>query len=275
MPEINIDLLPYQEEIFFSPAKRLAMVAGTGTGKTFFIPRFLLCRMAQTQGYDWVVSSPTIPMLKRNPIKYIFRFLQECGYQECFRKTNLKSWQYHWNSTDMELIFATGQVHFISAETPERMQGLHIKGIIGDEAGGFPRAWYDTAVQRLAFHSGVLLLTTTWYELNWLDDEIYQKWLNGDKDFHCVCPKSSDNPYYPPEEIERARRDLPDKLFRMMYMAERPGSGVNNLFDGRDIRACFGRVVPDGEAVITFDVSNDGDDSSVILLWKGYKNIEK
>lgn len=202
---IQIDLLPYQKRIIRAKTQVRALIGGTGTGKTYLLPRWLLIEMLKHPGEEWIVSAPTIQMLKRNPIKYIERFFREAKIP------------YELNKTDLTLTTKWGVVYFISAENEERMQGLHPKGIFGDEAGLFPVGWWETAVQRIAYKGGFIGLLTTPYANNWLKEEVWDRFQNGDKDIHIENPKSEDNPFYPKANIERARLRLPSWKFRMLF----------------------------------------------------------
>jgi len=208
---MDFTLIDYQHRVLESSAPYTGIIGGTGTGKTYFAPLWLYTRMVQHPGYEWIVSSPTYNMLMRNPWKYINRQWKE-------RKI-----KFHPNkSGDGGPTIETphGTVYFISAETPDRMQGIHAKGIIGDEAGLYPRLWYETAIQRLSLNSGQMMLITTPYGLNWLKTDCFDPFLSGDKDFYFETPASYQNPKYPLEEIARAKRKLPDWKFRMMYLGQ-------------------------------------------------------
>ena len=202
---MKIELLPYQKRIVFSNKQIRAIIGGTGTGKTYTLPRWLYIAMITNPYEEWIVSAPTIQMLKRNPIKYIERFLKE------------NKIPYELNKTDMVLYLKWGTVYFISAENEERMQGLHPKGIFGDEAGLFPLGWWETALQRIAYKGGFIGLLTTPYSTNWLKTEVWDRWIEGDPNIHIENPRSIDNPFYPREHIERARERLPEWRFKMMF----------------------------------------------------------
>ncbi len=202
--KLQINLLPYQLAIVKSKAKFLGFIGGTGTGKTFFLPVWLFIQVV-SGAKEVIVSAPTVQMLKRNPVKYILNFL------------NSNQINYSFNKSDLVLQFLNSTVYFVSAENPERMQGIHADAVIGDEAGLFDRTWWDIAVQRVAYRKGKILLTTTPYGFNWLKTEVWDKWLSGNPDYFCVNPKSSDNPFYPIEEYERAKATLPEWKFKMLF----------------------------------------------------------
>lgn len=228
-PVIRLGFLPYQARLILSNKPFLALIGGTGTGKTYFLPRWLYIKMGENPGEEWIVSAPTREMLKRNPIKYIRKFFDENGIG------------YEFNKADLVMeVKNLGVIYFISAETPDRMQGIHAKGIAGDEAGLFDRLWWDTAVQRIAYKKGQILLTTTPYSHNWLKTEVWDRWIAGDPNFHVENPSSLDNPYYPRQEYERAKRTLPEWKFKM-------------LFEGKFTKPA-GLIYDDYETVEPFDI---------------------
>ena len=177
------------------------------------------------------MSAPTIPMLKRNPWKYCLQFWKE------ILQLNIEV-----NKTEMvvRIPHFKATIYFISAENPDRMQGIHAKGIVGDEAGLFDRLWWDTAVQRIAYRKGQILLLTTPYAENWLKTEVWDRWIAGDPNFHVENPSSLDNPFYPREEYERAKRQLPDWKFKM-------------LFEGKFTKPA-GLIYPEYETVEPFEI---------------------
>jgi hypothetical protein len=205
---LEINLLPYQLRILQAKNKFSGLIAGTGSGKTFFLPRWLWVRMNQFPGHEWILSAPTIPMMERNPWKYCIDY---------FDQERIK---YKKNETKLRIRTSLGVIHFISAETPERMQGIHAKGVIGDEAGMYSRQWWDIALQRVAFYQGQILLLTTPYALNWLKTEVYDNFLAGDTDFYLENPTSIDNPFYPKAEFERAKKRLPEWKFKMLFQGQ-------------------------------------------------------
>jgi len=212
---VKIETLSYQtkfaDKALNDPTvKYLGFIAGTGTGKTYLLPRLLYAMMNKYKGEEWIVSAPSIQMLKNNPIAYTARFFHsiDLDFYDCFHKS------------DKVYESALGKVHFISAETPDRMQGIHAKGIFGDEAGLFKILWWLTAVQRVSFKKGKILLFTTPYNLNWLKTEVYDKFLQRDPNFYIINPRSIDNPFYPIEEYYNAQKRLPEWKFKMLYEAK-------------------------------------------------------
>lgn len=207
MKQINEKLLSYQASMLRAKEKYLAIIGGTGVGKTFFLPRYLLFKMQKYPGHKWIVCAPTVQMLRNNPISYIITFFDSIGLR------------YDFNKSYMTMQCRFGTIHFISCETPDRMQGVHAKGIICDEAGMVSRLWWETAIQRVTFQKGQILLITTPYSHNWLKTDVYDEFLAGNKDFYIENPTCLANPYYPIEEYLRAKKRLPKWKFDMLYRA--------------------------------------------------------
>lgn len=65
---------------------------------------------------------------------------------------------------------------------------------------------------------------------------LYLRGLSGVEGWRSWHKPSSDNPFLPPTEIEAARRDLPEDVFRQEYLAEFL-EGEGSVF--RNIRACL------------------------------------
>lgn len=271
---LDFSLLPYQKRILLSDKKFVGMISGTGAGKTHLLPRFVFYKMLSTKCNKVAVSSPTIPMIKRNPLSYFFEFFEASGIHETKNRT-LKLNQFKYNRQELEITTAFGKISFIPASEPKRFQGFHGDLFAGDEDGLMDIEYFNTIVQRASFHNAQIAFFTTWYELNWLYDYVYLPFVNGDPNYHLELPKTADNIFYPKESIELARKTLPDRLFRMFYLNEVPTAGNNQLFDIVDINNCKGKVQPDGEIWITIDVAYEGDDTSVLYVWNGFNTIEK
>ncbi|WP_159445338.1 terminase large subunit [Nitratiruptor tergarcus] len=213
-PVIEYKLIDYQVRFLQAKQKITALIGGTGCGKTFLLPIAIFYKALEHFGssgtpMEIIVLAPTHKMLLRNPLKYIRQRFDELGIP------------YTLNKSEMTITFSYGVIYLISAESYESMQGIHASLIVMDEAGLMAKPVFDTALQRLAFHSGQLLILSTPYGSNhWLKSEVYDAWLEGDSNIFVVNPQSSDNPFYPLSEIERARTMLPKWKYEMFFEAK-------------------------------------------------------
>ncbi len=212
-PTILYDLIDYQSSFMQAKQKISALIGGTGCGKTFLLPIAIFYKAVEYfnetgRMMEVIVLAPTHKMLLRNPLKYIKHTFEELGIA------------YKLNKSEMTIHFDYGTIYLISAESYESMQGIHASLVVMDEAGLMAKPVLDTALQRLAFHGGQLLILSTPYGSNhWLKMNIYDAWLDGDENIFVVNPKSADNPFYPLSEIERARKLLPLWKFQMFFEA--------------------------------------------------------
>ncbi len=208
-----LTLIDYQRKFIQSPRKIVALIGGTGCGKTFLLAIVLIYKArllysVSNKRVEIIVMAPTHKMLLRNPLKYIIAQFNELGLE------------YKLNKSEMTIEFAYGFIYLISGESYESMQGIHADLIILDEAGLMSKPVLDTALQRVAFKNGQLLILSTPYSSNhWLKTEIYDQHLKGNLNIEVFNPKSSDNPFYPLSEISRARNVLPGWKFTMFFEA--------------------------------------------------------
>jgi hypothetical protein len=101
----------------------------------------------------------------------------------------------------------------------------------GQDSFGYD-AW-EAVLRRLALHQGLVLGTTTPYNLGWLKREVYDRWDAGDADYRVIQFPSIANPAFPLDEYRRAKRSLPDWRFKMFYQGvfARPAGLIYDCFD--------------------------------------------
>jgi len=190
-----------------SKARYIAMIAGTGGGKTSFIPIWIASQIAQDPHSDYMVVSPTYNMLTNILMPPMMEMLGHTGgtYKALERAYHLRG---------------GGRVFFASADRPYSLEGVHVKALALDEAGQMKRQVWEVAQRRVGLYNGRILIATTPYGLNWLKTEVYDKWKAGDPNYEVIQFASIQNPAYPRAEFERAKRELPDWMFRMFYLGE-------------------------------------------------------
>jgi len=218
---MKVKLHKYQTLAWKSNAKIIALIAGTGGGKTFFGKYWLLREIINNPGEDFLVISPTYNSFVRVILPEVL------GLYLTLLKGN-------YRAQERILYLKNGsRIFFGSADNPLTLEGVHVKAAWLDEAGQMKREAFEVAVRRTGLKNGRILITTTPYGLNWLKTDIYDRFLEGDPDIFVVQFPSTANPSYPVEEVERAKKTLPSWQFEMFYMGrfKRPEGLVYADFD--------------------------------------------
>ncbi|MEW5936034.1 MAG: terminase family protein, partial [Bacillota bacterium] len=233
----------------------MAIIAGTGGGKTWFGVRWLWREIYRQPQGDFLVVAPTYKALKRIALPQTLEFLDATiGGQ--------------YRAVDQCYDLRTGgHVYFGSAEKPLTLEGVHCRAAWMDEAGQMRREAWAVVKRRVGYHLGRVLITTTPYNSGWLKTEFYDLWQQGDTDYTVVNFPSIWNPTYPREEFERAREREPEWRFRMFWLGQfaRPEGLVYQDFRGpvepvpiprewdRIIGVDFGFTVPAAAVFIAVD----------------------
>jgi len=104
-----------------------------------------------------------------------------------------------------------------------------------DECGldEFPQVAWEAVNRRISIARGRVLGTTTLYNFDWMYHQIYVPWEAGDPDIDVVQFDSIENPIFPIEEYERAKRILPGWKFDMLYRGifTRPAGMIYQDYD--------------------------------------------
>lgn len=217
--------------------KRFVIVlAGTQGGKTSFGPHWLYREIRQRGPGDYLVVTPTYPLLKLKALPeflHIFQTLLKLGTHAKADKVftfdamgERRTWG-NEQETPTRVIFG-------HAQDPESLESATAKAAWLDEAGQnkFKLASFEAIMRRLSLAQGRILITTTPYNLGWLKQLFWDMQQERD-DIDVIRFDSTQNPAFPVEEMERARRDLPRWKFDMFYRAifTRPAGLIYDNFD--------------------------------------------
>jgi len=152
--------------------------------------------------------------------------------------------------SDLVLSFATGcKIKFYSAEAYNSIRGESAHALILDEFRDFhPNAWGEAIKPTLTVTGKKVLVISTpkgkgqFYQL-------HQYGVNGQERYISFNDSSYENPHANRDEINDAKRNLPDHIFRQEYLAEfiDDGSEVfSNINEavkvGDKTRLCFAGV---------------------------------
>lgn len=136
-----------------------------------------------------------------------------------------------------------GRIVLRSAQSPGGLESATVRAAWLDECGqdDFRLESWEAIQRRLTLHRGNVLGTTTIYNLGWLKGEVYDRWVAGDSDYAIIQFSSILNPAFPPEELERMRRVLPDWKFKMFYLGEfaKPEGLIYSCFEDNMLEDAF------------------------------------
>ena len=158
-----------------------------------------------------------------------------------------------------------GLVAVRSADNPDALRGEGLDFVVMDEAAYImPEAWIEAIRPALSDRLGRALFISTPRGRNWFWD-IHRK--GGiEPDWSSFTYPTSANPYIQPSEIEAARAELPEIIFRQEYLAEfvdSEGAVFRRVHDA----AILEPVEPgDGQYVAGVDVAASVDYTVITVL---------
>lgn len=211
MAKAAVKPYPYQERTLDSTARYLAMLGGTGGGKTWWGPVWLgkkisIDKEAGVEDARYLALGPTSDMARDQMLPYL---------EQHFKDTDLEG---EWQAQKRIYQLKTGaKIYFRSADKPERIEGHHFRAAWIDEPAQMKAYIWPIIQGRTGYHRAQVLFTGYPTSMNWYYHDIFKRWETGDPDYDVIQFKSTDNPSYPKDEYERAKATLPGWLFDMRY----------------------------------------------------------
>lgn len=207
-----------QKDVLLSPHRFNICVTGIRGGKTLVGAAWLLQEIYKHYSAglvgDYLILAPTVKILHQAALPTFMELMPP-----------------DWGTLKeqkQEIELAWGKRIFLrSTDEPNAMEGITALGLWYDEAGmGKEMAWVN-AQGRLSMHRGRAIITTTPYFTPWFKKAVYDHrgYDNGaetafddrDKAIAFWNWRSIDNPHFPADEYERAKKTMSDALFQMRY----------------------------------------------------------
>ncbi|MGH9158212.1 MAG: hypothetical protein ACRD1K_20780 [Acidimicrobiales bacterium] len=233
-----------QEAAWASERRWVALVAGTKGGKTSFDPWWLWREITLRGAGDYLAITATYDLFKFKLLPALRQAFEEIlGIGRWWAASRMmelrdpRTGEFMARHAD-DLMW--GRIIMRSAEAAEGLESGDAKAAICDEAGLYALDTWRAIKRRLALAQGRALLTTTLYDIAWLDTEIMQKAAkngrtqiiqqnngeievtdNAEADITLVQFDSIVNPVYPRAEFDSAKRDLPDDEFQAFHRGRR------------------------------------------------------
>jgi len=216
----------------------VVVLAGTQGGKTSFGPHWLYREIKEKGPGDYMVVTPTFQLLELKALPELRKLFETILRLGRYVASPVRKFVF---SEEGEIkTFGQKQsvpttVYFGYAADPESLESATVKAAWLDEAGQkkFKLGSWEAVLRRLSLAIGRVLITTTPYDLGWLKQKLWDKWKAGEKDVEITRFDSTENPSFPVEEFERARRDLPGWKFDLFYRAifTRPAGLIYDSFN--------------------------------------------
>jgi hypothetical protein len=209
---IHYNLHPFQKECRDdNTTTYLFFIAGSGVGKSSFIPIKLESWIKKNRGGRYLVVEPSYQMVETIARPYVMEY---------FEHTPLKG---KWDEKHRRYSGNGFVIYFGSADKPDLLEGGQYDGIICDEIGGYRRRVWQVLYGRVLLKEGQFFGLSTPYPGRtqaWIADEPYEEWKHGNPQYKFVQCPSIANPAFPKAEFERLRRELPPDEFAMRYLGE-------------------------------------------------------
>ncbi len=185
-------------------ARFIMLAAGRRWGKTL-LGAALCAQVALNGGRAWWVA-PSYPMARVG-----WRAMRRIAAQIPLAEVR--------QAERCILVPGGGEMWVRSADDPQSLRGEGLDYVVMDECAYMrEEAWSQALRPALSDRKGRALMISTPSGLNWW----YDLWTQAQSssDWQTLRYPTSSNPYIASEEIEEARRELPELVFRQEYEAE-------------------------------------------------------
>lgn len=206
----RLDLHPGQAQVVAEAARFNVLNCGRRFGKTTLGLDIAAVPLADGQPFGWFAPS----------YKYLLEVWRDAV--RWLAPVTLSK-----NATDRRIELVNGGLFecwtLDGPNAEDAGRGRKYARIVVDEAAKVPtleRAWQEAIRPTLTDFAGDAYFLSTPKGRNFFHRSYLRGQDPGYPDWMSWTMPSSANPYLPPGEIEQARRDLPDRVFRQEYLAE-------------------------------------------------------
>ena len=148
--------------------------------------------------------------------------------------------------------FSGAKIFCRTSTDPDSIVGItNVRGIWGDEAGLYSYYFWVNILGRSRFKQCRIILTTSLYSYNWVCKDLIRQTERGLRDDVHVCQaESRENPSFPLDEYEKAKKTMTPARFAMMY-GGRPSKMEGMVLDcfEESINVIPGMGLPNGTRV--------------------------
>ena len=205
--ELDIQLLPWQQDVWNDPTRFKVIAAGRRCGKSRYAAYRLLVEALQSEkGHVFYVAQT-----QGQARDVMWGVLCEIG------RPVIKT--AHINNLQITLINGA-TVSLKGSDRPDTMRGVSLKFVVLDEFAGMkPEVWEEVLRPALADQKGQAVFIGTPAGRNHFWDLFQYASISGDTDWKSWHLTSFDNPLLDPKEIESAKQSMSSFAYRQEFMA--------------------------------------------------------
>ena len=246
--ELNVELLPWQQEVFNDNTRFKIVAAGRRTGKSRLAAWMLIINALQTDRGHVFYVAPTQGQAR----DIMWSTLLDLAHPVVKGS--------HINNLQITLINGA-TISLKGADRPETMRGVSLKFLVLDEYADMkPSVWETILRPALADQKGQALFIGTPMGRNHFYDLYQYGHLGDDTTYKAWHFTSYDNPLLDPEEIDTAKKSMSSYAFRQEFMASFEALG-SEIFKEEWIQ--FSNEEPsDGDWYIAVDLAGFADVAS-------------
>lgn len=241
MSEINLDisLLPWQQEVWEGDSRFKVVAAGRRCGKTRLAIYLLLVNALQTKKGHVFYVAPTQGQAR----DILWAELLDIGHSVITST--------HINNLQVKLINGA-TISLKGADRPETMRGVSLKYLVMDEYADMkPDVWEQILRPALSDQEGGALFIGTPMGRNHFY-ELFKECEHGKEDHEGWHFTTYDNPFIKKKEIELAKRTMSSHSFKQEYMASFEARG-SEMFKEEWVK--FGEEPKEGQYYIACDLA--------------------
>lgn len=216
--DFNVELLPWQRQVWDKGARFNVIAAGRRTGKSRLAAYKMIVKALQHEKSDVFYIAPTQGQARDIMWALIMELTE--GLRTGSNVNNLQ----------VQLINGS-RISLKGSDRPDTMRGVSLRLVVLDEYAEMkPEVWDEIILPALADHKGDAIFIGTPKGRNHFYDLYAYALEGGDPDYLAWHFTTYDNPYIDDGEIEAAKRRMSSHAFRQEFMAsfEAIGSEVFN-----------------------------------------------
>ena len=207
MTDLNVELLPWQQDVYSDPTRFKVVAAGRRTGKSRLAAWLLILNALQTDKGQVFYVAPTQGQAR----DIMWQTLMELGHPVISGS--------HINNLQIKLVNGA-TISLKGADRPETMRGVSLKFLVMDEYADMkPDVWEQILRPALADQKGQAMFIGTPMGRNHFYELYKYAELGNDPTYKGWHFTSYDNPLLDSEEIDMAKKSMSSYAFRQEFMA--------------------------------------------------------